>query len=70
MKKLVITIDINDNNEMFISTEQMNLTPLEILGVMEQVKHIMLSQKPKKDDVPPLSNVIEEKEDNTVPLNP
>ena len=70
MKKLIITIDVNDNNEMFISTEQMNLTPLEILGVMEQVKYIMLSQKPKEDDVPTLSDVIEEKEENTVPLNP
>ena len=70
MKKLIITIDVNDNNEMFISTEQKNLTPLEILGVMEQVKYIMLSQKPKEDDVPILSDVIEEKENNIVSLNP
>lgn len=70
MKKLIITIDVNDNNEMFISTEQKNLTPLEILGVMEQVKYIILSQKPKENDVPILSDVIEEKEDNIVPLNP
>ena len=70
MKQLIITIDVNDNNEMFISTERKNLTPLEILGVMEQVKYIILSQKPKEDDVPTLSDVIEEKEDNIVPLNP
>ena len=70
MKKLIITIDVNDNNEMFISTEQMNLTPLEILGVMEQVKYIMLSQRPKEDNVPTVSDVIEEKEDNIVSLNP
>ena len=70
MKKLIITIDVNDNNEMFISTEQKNLTPLEILGVMEQVKYIILSQKPKEDDVPILSDVIEKKEDNIVSLNP
>ena len=70
MKKLIITIDVNDNNEMLISTEQKNLTPLEILGVMEQVKYIILSQKPKEDDVPTLSDVIEEKEENIVPLNP
>ena len=70
MKKLIITIDVNDNNEMFVSTEQKNLTPLEILGVMEQVKYIILSQKPKEDDVPILSEVIEEKKDNIVSLNP
>ena len=70
MKKLIITIGVNDNKEMFISTEQMNLTPLEILGVMEQVKYIMLSQRPKEDNVPTVSDVIEEKEDNIVPLNP
>ena len=70
MKKLIITIDVNDNNEMFISTEQKNLTPLEILGVMEQVKYIILSQKPKEDDVTTLSDVIEEKENNIVSLNP
>ena len=69
MKKLIITIDVNDNNEMFISTEQMNLTPLEILGVMEQVKYIMLSQRPKEDNVPTVSDLIEEKEDNIVSLN-
>ena len=70
MKKLIITIDVNDNNEMFISTEQKNLTPLEILGVMEQVKYIILSQKPKEDDVPTFSDVVEEKKDNIVSLNP
>ena len=69
MKKLIITIDVNDNNEMFICTEQMNLTPLEILGVMEQVKYIMLSQRPKEDNVPTVSDLIEEKEDNIVSLN-
>ena len=70
MKQLIITIDINDNNEMFVSTEQNNLTRLETLGILEQVKHLLLSQKPKEDDVPILSDVIEEKEDNIISLNP
>lgn len=70
MKQLIITIDINDNNEMFVSTEQNNLTRLETLGILEQVKHLLLSQKVEEPIVPTLSDVIEEKEDNIVPLNP
>ena len=70
MKQLIITIDINDNNEMFVSTEQNNLTRLETLGILEQVKHLLLSQKVEEPVVPTLSDVIEEKEDNIVPLNP
>ena len=70
MKKLIITIDVNNNNEMFVSTEQNNLTRLETLGILEQVKHLLLSQKVEEPVVPTLSDVIEEKEDNIVPLNP
>ena len=68
MKQLIITIDLNDNGEMFVNTEQVNLTKLEILGMVEQVKHIMLTQYIEKLVVP-LSDVIEEKEDNIIPLN-
>ena len=70
MKQLIITIDINDNNEMFVSTDQNNLTILETLGILEQVKHLLLSQKVEKPVVPTLSDVIEEKKDNIVSLNP
>ena len=70
MKQLIITIDINDKNEMFVSTEQNNLTRLETVGILEQVKHLLLSQKVEEPVVPTLSDVIEEKEDNIVPLNP
>lgn len=68
MKQLIITIDLNDKGEMFVNTEQVNLTKLEILGMVEQVKHIMLTQYIEKPVVP-LSDVIEEKEDNIIPLN-
>ena len=68
MKQLIITIDLNDNGEMFVNTEQINLTKLEILGMVEQVKHIMLTQYIEKLVVPS-SDVIEEKEDNVIPLN-
>ena len=55
---------------MFVSTEQNNLTRLETVGILEQVKHLLLSQKVEEPVVPTLSDVIEEKEDNIVPLNP
>ena len=66
MKQLIITIDLNDNGEMFVNTEQVNLTKLEILGMIEQVKHLILSQKVEE---PSLSDTIEKKEDNIIPLN-
>ena len=69
MKQLIITIDLNDNNEMVVNTEQKNLTRLEILGMIEQVKHLILTQKEEEPVIPILSDVIEEKEDNIVPLN-
>ena len=67
MKQLVITIDLNANGKMLVNTEQKNLTRLEILGMIEQVKHLILSQKVEE---PSLSDTIEEKEDNIVPLMP
>lgn len=68
MKQLIITINLNDNNEMVVNTEQKNLTRLEILGMIEQVKHLILTQE-EEEPVVPLSDVIEEKEDNIIPLN-
>ena len=68
MKQLIITIALNDNNEMVVNTEQKNLTRLEILGIIEQVKHLILTQE-EEEPVVPLSDVIEEKEDNIIPLN-
>ena len=69
MKQLIITIDLIDNNEMVVNTEQKNLTRLEILGMIEQVKHLILTQEEEEPVIPILSDVIEEKEDNIVPLN-
>ena len=69
MKQLIITIALNNNNEMIVHTEQENLTRLEILGMIEQVKHLILTQVVKEPVVPTLSDVIEEKEDNIIPLN-
>ena len=69
MKQLIITIALNDNNEMIVHTEQENLTRLEMLGMIEQVKHMILTQYIEKPVVP-LSDVIEKKEDNIIPLNP
>ena len=68
MKQLIITIDLNDNGEMFVNTEQVNLTRLEILGIIEQVKHLVLTQE-GEEPIVPLSDVIEKKEDNIIPLN-
>lgn len=68
MKQLIITIALNDNNEMIVNTEQQNLTRLEILGMIEQVKHLILTQE-GEEPIVPLSDVIEEKEDNIIPLN-
>lgn len=68
MKQLIITIALNDNNEMIVHTEQENLTRLEILGMIEQVKHLVLTQK-VEEPIVPLSDVIEKKEDNIIPLN-
>ena len=67
MQQLIITIDLIENKEMIVHTEQKNLTSLEILGMIEQVKHLILSQKVED---PSLSDTIEEKEDNIVPLKP
>ena len=68
MKKLIITIALNDNNEMIVNTEQENLTRLEILGMIEQVKHLVLTQE-GEEPVVPFSDVIEKKENNIIPLN-
>ena len=68
MKQLIITIALNDNNEMLVNTEQENLTRLEILGMIEQVKHLVLTQE-GEEPIVPLSDVIEKKEDNIIPLN-
>lgn len=68
MKQLIITIALNNNNEMIVNTEQENLTRLEILGMIEQVKHLILTQE-GEEPVVPLSDVIEKKEDNIIPLN-
>lgn len=68
MKQLIITIALNDNNEMIVNTEQENLTRLEILGMIEQVKHLILTQE-GEEPIVPLSDVIEKKEDNIIPLN-
>ena len=66
MKQLIITIDLTENKEMVVNTEQKNLTSLEILGILEQVKYLILSQKLKEL---PFSDKIEE-EDNIIPLKP
>ena len=66
MKKLVITVDLTENKEMIVHTEQKNLTSLEILGILEQVKYLILSQKLKELS---FSDKIE-KEDNISTLKP
>ena len=48
MKQLIITIDLTENKEMIVHTEQKNLTSLEILGILEQVKYLILSQNLKE----------------------
>ena len=68
MKQLIITIALNANNEMIVNTKQENLTRLEILGMIEQVKHLVLTQE-VEEPIVPLSDVIEKKEDNIIPLN-
>ena len=66
MKQLIITIDLTENKEMIVHTEQKNLTNFEILGILEQVKYLVLSQKLKELS---FSDKIEE-EDNIGTLKP
>ena len=66
MQQLIITIDLTENKEMIAHTEQKNLTSLEILGILEQVKYLILSQKLKELS---FSDKIEE-EDNIGTLKP
>lgn len=66
MKQLIITIDLTENKEMIVHTEQKNLTSLEILGILEQVKYLILSEKLKELS---FSDKIEE-EDNIGTLKP
>lgn len=66
MQQLIITIDLTENKEMIVHTEQKNLTSLEILGILEQVKYLILSQKLKELSFP---DKIEE-EDNISTLKP
>lgn len=66
MQQLIITIDLTENKEMIVNTEQKNLTSLEILGILEQVKYLILSQKLKELS---FSDKIEE-EDNIGTLKP
>ena len=67
MKQLIITIDLTENKEMIVNTEQKNLTNFEVLGILEQLKYLILSQKLKES---PFSDKIEEKEDNIDTLKP
>ena len=66
MQQLIITIDLTENKEMIVHTEQKNLTNLEILGILEQVKYLILSQELKELS---FSDKIEE-EDNIGTLKP
>ena len=66
MQQLIITIDLTENKEMIVHAEQKNLTSLEILGILEQVKYFILSQKLKELF---FSDKIEE-EDNISTLKP
>ena len=66
MKQLIITIDLTENKEMIVHTEQKNLTNFEILGILEQVKYLILSQNLKELS---FSDKIEE-EDNISTLKP
>ena len=66
MQQLIITIDLTENKEMIVHTEQKNLISLEILGILEQVKYLILSQKLKELS---FSDKIEE-EDNISTLKP
>lgn len=66
MQQLIITIDLTENKEMIVHTEQKNLTSFEILGILEQVKYLILSQKLKELS---FSDKIEE-EDNISTLKP
>ena len=66
MQQLIITIDLTENKEMIVHTEQKNLTSLEILGILEQVKYLILSQQLKELS---FSDKIEE-EDNISTLKP
>ena len=66
MKQLIITIDLTENKEMIVHTEQKNLTNFEILGILEQLKYLILSQKGEESS---FSDKIEE-EDNIDTLKP
>ena len=67
MQQLIITIDLTENKEMIVHTEQKNLTSLEMLGILEQVKYLILSQKVEESS---FSDKIEEEEDNIDTLKP
>ena len=67
MQQLIITIDLTENKEMIVHTEQKNLTNFEILGILEQVKYLILSQKVEESS---FSDKIEEEEDNIDTLKP
>ena len=67
MKQLIITIDLTENKEMIVHTEQKNLTNFEILGILEQLKYLILSQKVEESS---FSDKIEEEEDNIDTLKP
>ena len=43
MQQLIITIDLTENKEMIVHIEQKKLTSLEILGILEQVKYLILT---------------------------
>ena len=67
MQQLIITIDLTENKEMIVHTEQKNLTNFEILGILEQLKYLILSQKGEESS---FSDKIEEEEDNIDTLKP
>ena len=49
MKQLTIKVETTESGELSITTEHAGLSPLEVLGLIEQVKFVILTHEPNED---------------------
>ena len=72
MKQLIIKIEMDENRETSISTEKTGFSLLEVIGLLEQTKLLIMAHKADEVDETntslDASDKLKEEKDNVIPL--
>ena len=72
MKTLIIKMEMDENGETSISTERAGFSLLEVIGLLEQAKLLIIAHKPDEADEAntslDASDKLKEEKDNVIPL--